>query len=564
MEELNIFLNLKDNQKDYILNNILSSNINIKNNIEITSNVFNDINIDDWINNLPSLNGSKILLNHIIKNPINDINILRERQETSIELSQTSIDLLKKYEENVLWIYTLNDEIDKDLSINLLYPSTYLINLLNNYNIFLEFYHPYKIFIIPFMSFVYPLTLFLTPYYYMNKYLKSKISIINYIKLLYSFLKFIFTKSGNIRRDLIKLITFLIYIAIYIYSIYQTFELSYIMYKTKNKLKEKMEGLCIFIKESINIIQSNNNKWQSFNIYDNDINFNENLLIKNNMADIYKIWKNDNIKKDISNILKIVYIIDIINSITILKNKKNWCCPKYISSLSSSSSTKLWNMKNPILNDNQSKNPVDLSKNIIITGPNAAGKTTYVKTITTNIILSQSIGIVNAIKADINIYDYIHSFMRISDVLGAKSYFEAETEYCSNMIKCAIKIKDKRGLFLMDEPMHSTPPIEGMSIAYAVIEYLSGFKNINTIITTHYHKLINLENKYPDRFINLYVYAIYNKELNKYLFNYKINKGYTTQCIAIELLEKQKFPKDVIDSAIIFKNILCKDNIANI
>lgn len=559
MEDLNTFLNISDKQKEFILNNIIISDINFSYKIDITSNVYNDINIDNWINNLPSLKGSKILINNLIKNPINNIDLLINRQNSIINLDNKSIDLLKEYEDNVLWIYTLNDEIDKDLSINLLYPSTYLINKLNYYKLFLDIYHPYKIFFLPFMSLFYPISILFTPLFYMKKYLKSDITIMAYLNILFLFLKFFFKNTGNIRKDIIKLITFFIYIGLYIYSIYQTFELSYLIYKTKSKLIEKMNGLCLFINKSVNIINSINiNNWYPFYLY-NNLNYNPKFKINNTMSDIYKLWKNDDLKNQITTILKIIYTIDIVNSINLLKKSNNWCCPIYDNNIN----TKLWNMKNPLLSDNQQKNPIDLSKNIIITGPNAAGKTTYIKTIITNIVLSQTIGIVNAIKADTNIYDSIHSFMRINDILGSKSYFEAETECCSNMIKKALEIQknNQKALLFMDEPMHSTPPTEGISVAFAVAEYLSKLNGIKLIITTHYHKLINLENKYPDLFINLCVNAFFDKNLNKYLFNYKITKGFSNQCIAIELLEKQKFPKEVIDSAIYLKNKICTKDI---
>jgi DNA mismatch repair ATPase MutS len=109
----------------------------------------------------------------------------------------------------------------------------------------------------------------------------------------------------------------------------------------------------------------------------------------------------------------------------------------------------------------------------------------------------------------------------------------------------------------MDEPMHSTPPIEGMSTAYAVIEYLSKLNGITLIITTHFHKLIKLEEIYPDKFINLSVDAI--PKDNKYYFPYKINRGHSYLCIAIELLDIKDFPKDIIDNAIKMKNKICID-----
>jgi DNA mismatch repair protein MutS len=250
--------------------------------------------------------------------------------------------------------------------------------------------------------------------------------------------------------------------------------------------------------------------------------------------------------------LKNIYAIDVIDSIFKLSLTGEYSYASF-----NDNKTIIWNAKNPVLNENQIANPINLGKNIIITGPNAGGKTTYVKTILSNIILAQTFGLTYSIKSDIMLYDTINSFMRISDILGSKSYFEVEAEYCLNMMKKAEEISKcgKRGLFLMDEPMHSTPPTEGMATAYAVSEYLSKLQGINMIITTHFHKLIILEDMYPDKFINLSVDAIPCE--NNFYFPYKIQRGHSFQCIAIELLDAKHFPQEVIDNAIKMKNKIC-------
>jgi DNA mismatch repair ATPase MutS len=124
----------------------------------------------------------------------------------------------------------------------------------------------------------------------------------------------------------------------------------------------------------------------------------------------------------------------------------------------------------------------------------------------------------------------------------------------------------------MDEPMHSTPPTEGMATAYAVIEYLSKLNGITLIITTHFHKLVKLEELYPDRFINLSVDAIAvnaakatkaaiadTSNKTQYIFPYKIRRGYSYLCIAIELLDIKEFPPVIIENAIKMKNKICND-----
>lgn len=549
LNKLNEILDISKSKKSIIFNNLLK--YKLENIIDISQDVYKDTLIDKWVEELPALEGSKILINNIIHNPINNKTLLEERQLSYIEYNEIDLEILKEYEDDILWTFTLDNEIDEESSINLLYPSNFIIKYMNYIEPVLDLYHMYKIYGIPLISLSYPISIIYGPYYYMNKYFNFNISVKDYIKMLYSFIKMYIKSTGNFKYDLLKLITLIIYIGLYAYSMYQTLEMAYLIYKTKEKLHKKMEGLVLFINESKNIISK-----IPYNILkpflDKDIIYNE-INLSNTMTDIYRLWKDDTIKNNIKSLLKIIYTIDIINSVSRLKDRDDWCITKY------SNLTKMWGMKNPLLNTDQISNPINLSKNIIITGPNAAGKTTYVKSILSNIILSQTFGISNCIKSETILYDTINSFMRITDILGSKSYFEVETEYCSLMIKKAIEMNKngKNGLFLLDEPMHSTPPTEGMATAYAVIEFIGKLNGLNLIITTHFHKLIELETNYPNNFINLSVEAIKND--NKFYFPYKIKRGYSHQCIAIELLEKQKFPQDVIESAIKMKNKIYND-----
>ena len=400
-------------------------------------------------------------------------------------------------------------------------------------------------------SILYPLSTFIAPYVYLKNYLKMNITIISYIEIFYNILKFAFKTTGNLRTDITKFVSLFLYIGIYLYNMYQTYEIALFLHNTKYKLHAKMQGLVHFVRHSQNIMKN-----LPSNIISPYFNINEtyqHININNSMTDIYRIWKDENIKRDISSLLKTIYAVDVIDSVNKLLLSGTWSKVTY------SNETLFCDAKNPILKDDQISNPVNLNKNIIVTGPNAGGKTTYVKTILANVILGQTIGITYSLRSKLILYDTINSFMRVSDILGTRSYFEAEAEYCLNMINRAVEIsgQNKRGLFLRDEPMHSTPPTEGMATAYAVIEYLSKLDGINLIITTHFHKLVKLEELYPDKFINLSVDAIPHN--NRYIFPYKIKKGFSYLCIAIELLDIKEFPSIIIDNAIKMKNKICSD-----
>jgi len=565
MDELNNYFQMSNTTAEELLNDILDHD-NQDNKIIVNDNIFSDTNICEWAKTKPSTMGGVKIIEKIVKNPINDKKKLLERQKVNYQIPQYQLDILKNTEKDLLWIMTLKEEIDDNISINLLFPSTIGINYINYNKYLLNLFHLYNIVAMPCMNLIFPLSVVYTPYYYINKHLKFDMSLIKYLELLYEFMKIAFKLSGNLKVDITKIITIFVYVGIYFYSIYQTFNVSYIIYKLREKLLNKLYGLIEFIKTSITIIKSSKDCWKPFFLYsipDTILNLSINNLEKldYDISSIYKLWKNETYRYDIINLLKIIYTIDNVNFISKLKNSDKWCIPTYDNTI-----TKLWDTNNPLLSSSQVANPINLSKNIIITGVNAGGKTTYVKSITINIILAQTLGIVNAIKGNVYLYDAISSFMRITDELGSKSYFEAETSYCNEMIKTAetLQKEKKRGLFLMDEPMHSTPPIEGVAVAFSVAEYLANIKGVTLIITTHFHNLMELEAKYKNLFINLSVNANYNDKTKNYDFNYKINKGGSKQIIAIELLEKNKFNKTIINSAIEIKNKLYNESLRNV
>ena len=551
IEEFKELFSFDKEKQNSILNRIITDNIVKGDKIEISDDVYKDTNIDKWARDLPSLEGSKILIERLVRHPINDRELLEKRQKALINYD-IDIEILKEYEDDILWIYKIAEEINENNSIEILFPSSFILSYINYIETLLDIYHIYKIFFIPITSILYPISTFVAPYIYLNRYLKMNISFSSYLEIILQIIKMLCVSTGNFRTDLIKFISIFFYIGIYLYNMYQTYEVAYFLYSTKDKLQNKMEGLVKFVNHSLNIM--NNVPKNIIEPYFNIRATYEGILINNSMSCIYRIWKDDILKDKLSSLLKTIYAVDVIYSINNLFLEKDWSVVSY-----NNAETKFWDAKNPILSDTQISNPVSLGRNIIVTGPNAGGKTTYVKTILSNVILGQTLGISYSIKSQMILYDTVNSFMRVSDVLGNRSYFEAEAEYCLNMINKAkeINANNKSALFLMDEPMHSTPPIEGMATAYAVIEYLSKLQGITLIITTHFHRLIKLEEIYPEKFINLSVDAIPMN--NKYYFPYKINRGHSYLCIAIELLDIKDFPKDIIDNAIKMKNKICND-----
>ncbi len=162
--------------------------------IEISEDVYKDTNVDKWAYDLPSLQGSKILIDKLIKHPINDRELLEKRQKSIINYD-IDIEILKEYEGDILWIYKISEEINENNSIEILFPSTFIINYINYIETLLDLYHMYKIFFIPITSVLYPISTFMAPYIYLNKYLKMNISFASYIEIIIQILKMMCTST---------------------------------------------------------------------------------------------------------------------------------------------------------------------------------------------------------------------------------------------------------------------------------------------------------------------------------------------------------------------------------
>lgn len=520
--------------------------------IDISKDVFKDTLINDWMGSNVVLETSVPFMKELIENPINDIEELKRRQNAihTPDLKYP-LEYIRDTEEDVSWGLSLStkgkDDTDR-MMMAMLFPSEFYNSWLSYINPVLELYHGYKIYSLPIISLINPVSIVVAPYIYLTKSLKFQISLKKYLKMLWDILKTSFNTAGELKVVITKWITFGIYIGVYLYSIYQTFDLSMSLHNFRESLFKRMNGIATFTRTAHEIIRNTDSAcWSPFCKSSYDPEF----KIEGNLSDAYCLWTNAwSYRERLENLLNCIVAIDISNTVSRLYHNQHWCLVNY----SRETSLRFLGMRNPLLSDRQISNPALLEKNIIMTGPNAAGKTTYVKSIVLNAVLAQTVGIAMCNQAILKPFDIISTFMRVHDIVGKRSFYEAETEYCKSMLDKAEQFADKNTLFVMDEPMHSTPPTEGFATAYAVCKYLgTRYANCKLIITTHYHDMVHLQTDYPESFINLSVEAL---ELpnSAFHFPYKVKNRYSFQCIAIELLDTKVFPKEVVDTAIKIKN----------
>jgi hypothetical protein len=193
------------------------------------------------------------------------------------------------------------------------------------------------------------------------------------------------------------------------------------------------------------------------------------------------------------------------------------------------------------------KNTINLRKNTIITGPNASGKTTVLKSTLINIILTQQFGCGFYDSAEMKPYKYIHCYLNIPDTSGRDSLFQAEARRCKEILDIVDANKNDGHFCAFDELYSGTNPDEAVTSAIAFMEYLVKNPNLSCILTTHFVKVCKKLNKNKN-VRNCHMIA--NKTGNKIKYTYKLDKGISTVKGGINVLTDMNYPAEIINNTI--------------
>ena len=258
-----------------------------------------------------------------------------------------------------------------------------------------------------------------------------------------------------------------------------------------------------------------------------------------------------NAAKSIQKNAKILAKLDVAAALAQLAVSRNYSHPQIEQSLL----LEIENGRHPVVEDllpiGEDFIPNDLKldhENVqiaIITGPNMAGKSTYLRQVGLITIMAQIGSYVPADSARIGIIDKLFTRVGASDNLaGGESTFLVEMNETANILNNATE----RSLILLDEIGRGTSTYDGLSIAWAVIEYLHSHKDVKakTLFATHYHELVALAEQLP-RAINLNVAV---KEFgDQIVFLKKIIPGGADKSYGVHVAEMAGLPRVVIHRA---------------
>lgn len=566
------------------LKSLEQQNMSSKNNLYRELEIFEDNNgqsensLYSRINKTNTVFGDfklKLLLKDLLTNRehlLQRQNILKKilADSKNFDLINQQLQQLSVNQLDILWLWK-KKTIETENYLNQVYFKGPMVELLNKNEMILKVYSFYQIIASPMMNIITPLICIIIPYLLVRFCTPRKVDLKDY----FSFLNFSFKGNQylNDERSLkyAQYFSILIWFFYYLYTIYSNINAAMGVNSIINIIHSKINNIANFVKiayeincEYFNLFDCQKINRICENLWSNVFTRQPSLLSDKGKVLItyHELLEK---KNDLVTILKYIGNVDSLISITKLFNQQSnlpncYSFPEYVIS------------ERPILNvksvwhpylDNSKVVTNDISlggnnkQNILITGPNAGGKSTFLKSLCISILLAQTLGISCGQNITMTIFNYLESYLNIPDVKGKESLFEAEVKRSLEYINKLNSMPSNQFSFIiMDEIFNSTNPEEGISGGYSICKKISSYQNSISVITTHYKYLTLLE-KETNNFTN-YKIPIERCPNNDIIYSYKLLKGISEQNIALEILRNKGFDYQLISEAQAICDKLCQ------
>jgi len=416
---------------------------------------------------------------------------------------------------------------------------------------FMHITNSYKIIISPVFSALSPLIYIIVPFIII-RFMGLRIPFTFLVRMLWnqtSMISLPFVKNPTLNK-FVQLFSKFLSVFFYFQNIYNSF----IHSKTKTNIINTFQERLSSVKKILSLHHKISNtypQWFQSTIQEpllNDI-FNRNLydekpcLFNNKGKIIIEFYQFLQSKDKILDVLMNIGLFDCYSAI--IKNKK-YIIPTIIDKNNpylKIKGTMHPSIKNPVLNSIEFN---EKKRNYLLTGPNAAGKSTFIKSVFLNIYFAQTLGIACALQMEYTPFEYLTTSIRNQDEQGKESLFEAEVHKVGNYLEKINTIKGKV-FSIIDELFTSTNYQEGFASSMALCETIGKKKNCLHIVTTHYTKLYKIEKNKDSGFKNI-KFSVEMKD--KIKFPYKLERGYSTQFIALKLMKDKNVNQEFLDCAL--------------
>ena len=245
-------------------------------------------------------------------------------------------------------------------------------------------------------------------------------------------------------------------------------------------------------------------------------------------------------------VAKTISQIDVLLSFATVSSENNYIRPKLIDENRIHIIDNRHAVVEKVIDSEYVPNDIVMDKNtniLLITGPNMAGKSTYMRELAITVIMAQIGCFIPAKEAEMMVFDSIYTRIGASDdLVSGKSTFMVEMNEANNAIKNATV----NSLILFDELGRGTATYDGIALAQAIIEYIHNNIHCKTLFSTHYHELTELDKKLKN-LKNVHVSAY--EENGKKTFLHKIKDGSVDKSYGIHVAKLADLPNELIKRA---------------
>jgi len=556
------------NEQKIALNKHIITDLELINSIDSSSNPIYSYFCDN------SNTFSKNCLDQITQYYTTDINFLKDNQTLIKTYKKTEINTnINNNSIKYTSIIELWNEIKNDISFKekYYYLDWPMLEFINKSEILLQWMSIYNI-ASPIISFFTPIILLIIPFFVI-KIKGITLTTTEYIEVLKSILSNhsigkLFTEFSNVEFS--QKIYLLASAAFYVFTIYQNI----ILCSRFNSNMIKIHKYFVDLNEYLNYtINSMENYLKYSNFLSTHYNFNEILVnkikilteLKNKVSCIseykfslkkifeigiilkyfYEIYEN----KDYNDAL--LYSFGFNGYLDCIEGVIDNIREKKLNFAEFTNKKKKNILKNNyyavLKNSDHIKNNIKLEKNMIITGPNASGKTTILKSVLINIILSQQFGCGFYDSAKLKPYKYIHCYLNIPDTSGRDSLFQSEARRCKDILDIINENKKDCHLCVFDELYSGTNPEEAIIGSTAFMEYLVKNKYVSSMLTTHF---LSICEKLKDNKNITNYHMDVTKQNNKITYNYLLKEGISKVKGGLNVLYDMNYPKEIIENTL--------------
>lgn len=435
----------------------------------------------------------------------------------------------------------------------------------------LSFYNMFS----PLITLLTPIVILILPFFII-RFQGVSLSLTVYLDTIKSLLKNhalgrLASSFGNVSWD--KRVYLLITVAFYVLQIYQNSLACYRFVTNMRHIHQQLFILRDYLSQSLDQLQSINQSCNHLNTYTQFVSNNAKAqtILTGLLADLNRITPlSVNVAKSmqIGNIMKTYYDLRYDTAITQALSY-SFHFNSFIHQAStviqlpgiskahytSKHSWKTKDIKYPHhIKQNPIGNSFELDKPIILTGPNASGKTTLLKAAFLNTLLSQQIGFGFFKQLTFQPYTHFHCYLDVPDTSGRDSLFQAEARRCLDIVQ-TMQISDSRTtrfFCVFDELYSGTNPTEAVASAYAFVKHLAKKRNCHFLLTTHFYDLCYTsdQKKIGIRNKQMGWTSIVSDDGSKTVaMTYKIKQGISSLRGGVRVLKELGYPESIVADA---------------